>query len=304
MADKDTLFDTIINKIKNNKPIALILVAAVVIVAVIGFLSTVLEDAGTIGDTLFPQKEKVQIVVSIQPYNIISEITQPDTELSPIEIVGNDTNSVVESITNQILTIIQPKSISKIDLEIQGNRLYASEWLVATISYYQSPIQQSLEKELGENNLLDLEDIFQNPSIFNPTCNCIDLAIRDAMGNIEAESLRIFSNQDNFSFESDDKVVSKSIQTKTKKIRIIIEPFTVDGISSDTGNQVKFSIENGIRQVLKSNDFIEVSPLTRQALQEKREELKLLSPGGKLPIVEQYNVDFIVSGKIIVTNEP
>lgn len=279
------------------------MIAATIVVAVLTFLGTVLEKGSSIWERIFPQKEKIQVSVSIQPYNIISGITQPATELSPM-VVNGDVNSIVDSAVSQILKIIQPESISKIDLEIQENELYASELLVARIKYYQAPTQQELLKEFGENNALKLDEFFQNPQVINPTCNCIDLTISDNAGSIASEAIQIFDRQGEFSFEADNYVVTKTIQSKAKSIKVIIESFIIGGISSESGNQIKFSIENGIRQKLKEHD-IEIMSLTRQDIQAKRDELKLLTPGpGKPPIVDQYDVDFIIWGEIIVTNEP
>lgn len=308
MPDKDTLYDKRIKKILNNKRLVGIIVPAAIVVAVLTFLGTVLEQGTTIKEFFFPQKEQTQIVISMKPYDVITGETQTKPIFNQSYILGDhvDIESVSSSTESIILDAIQPRTKPELDLEIIKNHLHAYETVVASISFFQSPLQTLTIKEFNQNSDLNLDEIFQpNSNYYNPTCNCISLYIEDKAGQLKPKYMEIFKKDQDYSFDAESVVIKKTIVSEITPTIILIAPFVISGTNSENGEQIRSVIESSLREKLQKHKFIQISALSLEKLQGESEKLQKLPTNIiKQDIVEQYNVDFIVSGEIIVTNEP
>ena len=128
------------------------------------------------------------------------------------------------------------------------------------------------------------------------------MSVRDSTGNFEREFLSIFKNEDDFSFEVESTVRHKTIEFKPKKTNIIIETFKGGGASSEIVESTKTLLDSALRKGLEAYEFLDISALTLEDLRRKREEIKNLPLGpGKMQLIDQYNVDFIVAGSLVIT---
>lgn len=291
MNENDTLYEQIIKKLKNKKAVVFILLIIAVIITVSQFLGGL----SRIGIFLFPQKVYVQeIIISMQPYNLIIEATKSPRMLEPIRGNIDDIQRVAQMIAVQIADAIQPERLFETTLEISKNRLQASHSLNIRIDSF----------EFVEANNIDLLPLFKNPLFCDPNCKHIDMWIRDLNYEFQPELVLIFKKEDIFSFNIESIVNHKTIRFTPNKTRIIIEKFKVNGTSPAIGEHTKTLLELALRKELETYKFIEISPLTQEDLRRKHEELKSLSPKPGKEVIdwyfEQYGVDFIVTGNLFM----
>ena len=119
--------------------------------------------------------------------------------------------------------------------------------------------------------------------------------------NFKRVAINIYKRQNSFSFEERRDIFLKNIHFKPKVSKILIDEIKISGASTEVAQKLKVKLISEIQKFLKKYPFLEISPLNREDLIRKHAEIISLPPsGGKPKIINQYNVDYIVRGDLII----
>lgn len=303
MNKEDTLYDRIVRKLKNKPVIVSILLTFVVIIAASQFLGGVSD----IINTFFPDRGNLKVTIYIQHADLMYSSTESSEILGPIYGDIDDIPHMGELIARQIVETIQPPTTEtnfETTLEILGDNLQSSQLvdvfiiILLGVSQYEDRVQ----RECSETESLNLTSLFQEELYFDPECNCTSITIGDPDGHFKNEFLKIFKHDDNnFSFDAEKKIANKTIRIYPRKKIIIIETFDVGGANPEIVDSVRISLDSALRNELEAYEFIEISSLTKEDLDRKRDEIRPLPVGrAKEGLIGQFNVHFIVKGSVVI----
>lgn len=298
MSNDETLYEKTVRKLKNKKFVVFILIIFALVIAASQFITGISD----IFKFFAPKKTKLEANISLQQYDIMSESTQSPEMLETIEGDIDDIQIFSALIAEEVAEAIQPERLFEIKLDISENTLKSPHSLIAYIHIQGMVVQQSpLVKEFGSAKKLDLLAISQDPLYFDFQRNSLEISVRDRKGHFQREFIKVFKREDTFSFDTNSKILNKKIRFSLRKSKILLETLEVSGGSAEIIQDIQASLNSAVRKRLGDHEFLAISPLNRDDLQRKREEIKLLPLGpGKGEIIDQYNVDFIISGNIII----
>ena len=243
----------------------------------------------------------LEVHVDLQPFDIQSEATKSPKTLDTITGGIDDTQHIAETIAKRAAEIIQPERSFETTLQISGSSLRSPDHLEAAIHIIRPYQMGPIRTEFGGAESLDFLHYFEDHYVFLPEYNCIGMSIDTHSGYFTPEYLRIYRRDGDFSFEAEDRVVHKDIRFNPRQSKIVVAVEKGGGAPSEILESKVTSLAAALRRSLPQYDFLAVSPLTREDLQRKRQEVITLEPSlGKARLVSQYNVDFILGASLIV----
>jgi len=270
------------------------------IVGILGFVYPIVEEE------VFPEKNRYEVTATLKGYDFLTDEVIPVQNLELV--AGYDIDSIAEGIENQIISKIKPE-VEEVTakLEISGNILISSIPLDTTTFVYQgviqsAPIMPMLDEPILENTQeiqFDLSIIYQEPFI-DPNINCVKMSIQPS-GSYSKKTLEICKDISS-NFQIDGENSQEFTFSPTGRSTIIIESFKAEG----EGHQdfPTSLLQSKIETKLSKYSFIDIEQRSLEELREKRDQVTTLSPSeGKIEIAEIYDVDFILSGTLLVEKE-
>jgi hypothetical protein len=299
MTEPGTLYERILTKLKNTRSVVLILFLVAVVIGASQFLGGL----SAITDFLAPQRMDLRVTAFVQPFDLMAEATESPKVFGPTGGDIDDIRGVSEQLAREVASFIQPGRSLEATLELVGSSLRSSHPLHVYLLLLGGAFQQQgpLQKELGADSKVDLLQLFQDEAFVGRDCQCIEAYVRDRSGYFKREHVRVFRTNGGLSFDARSRVSKKTIGFVPRASKVILDRFEGAGASAEVVERSRMALESELRQKLMTLGFLEMSPLTRADLQRKREEIKQLKPGsGKAHLIDQYSVDFIVTGTLLV----
>lgn len=297
MSQEETLYEKTVRNLKNRKSVVIVLFLFALAIGAGQFLGGI----SNIAKFFTTKRTKLQATISLQQYDLLAEATESPKILDTLNGDVKDVRRISELIAEQLTAVIQPERVLDAEVEISGNTLNSSQSLIAYIHLW-GPQQRGPEvKTFGKENGLDLLALSEDYLFFDPRRNLLTISIRDRKGYFRREFLEIFKKGDSFTFDEAGGIVKKKLRFRPRKSKVLVEILEVSGADREVNESVQASLNSEVRKALGGYDFIHLSPLNRNDLMRKREEIMQLPLGpGKGRLIDQYNVDFIVTGEIAI----
>ncbi len=302
MSQRETLYEKTVRNLKNRKSVVIVLFLFALAIGGGQFLGGISEIAGF----FTTKRTKLQATIWLQQFDLVAEATESPKTLDTIDGDVKDVERVSKLIVEQLTLEIQPERTFDAEVEISGNTLSSSKSLIAYLHPWfeqpESPKQEgSVVKMFGKENDLDLLALHEDEGFFDPGRNLLTMSIRDRQGYFHRKSLKIFKKGDSFAFDEAGGIVKKTVAFRPRTSKVLVETFEVSGANRDVHERVQASLNSQVKRALGESAFIDLSPLDRDDLVRKREQIMELPLGpGKEHLIDQYNVDFIVTEEIVI----
>jgi len=131
MSKDDMLYEQVVKRLKNNKAVVVILLIFAIVIGASKFMGGL----SGIADVLFPPKNHLEVNVSVQPYDLMAEMTESPVNLNPVSGDIDSINNIVDKISEEIVKEIQAERLLETTLVISGSNLKADHALTALIFY-------------------------------------------------------------------------------------------------------------------------------------------------------------------------
>ncbi len=253
----------------------------------------------SVGDSL------VTVIATLHPYDIMSGKTGSLRQLNAVEGSLEAIEHVAASVAQQLAEAIEPDPVQEVTLQLSGSSIGASRVLAASVQILAGQGLGYIEKgEFGNAQTLDLLPLFNSKLSFSPDADSISLWLRDRRGRFNRELVEFYRTEDGFSFDPQAKVYNKSVRLTVKKTRMLIESFVAAGARKQVLERVSLSFDAALREKLLGFEALEIAALTQKELERKRKELaRLPVVRGKGSLIDQYNVELVVTGTIVVAKQ-
>lgn len=198
-----------------------------------------------------------------------------------------------------------------VSLTIEDGQLKSSHELVALLfPRYETSAQGPLaELNFGPNKPLDLNEAFRltaNPHPEGREYSTLKIQLVTQKGDYESRDVvAIPKNADAFAFPgSNNSSTSVTLYTKAQSpqtVRVLVT--AAEDTSSDTElvRNATARLVEFLKQQLQAQNNVTVSGMTLKQLIEKRKELKSIPwSAGKVNVINQFSVDYIISLKVMV----
>ena len=162
----ETLYEKIVRSLKNRKSIVFIILAFTIVIAVASFLKSIVD----ITKIFKPKAKKIQAIIYVQPFDILSEAIDPPHSLPYMYGDIERSEDLAKSIVENITKLIQPQRKLEVQLKLSSDFLISSRdlyvYIFLGIGLQAGPLREKLDKNTNLN-LNDFYDNIRNSSFFS-----------------------------------------------------------------------------------------------------------------------------------------
>jgi len=279
LSTDETFFSSMVNRVKNNKKTAILLLVGIVLISVLA----VVDAPSKLINELAPKYEELSVIVELQRYDRISgPIDQPQI-LRTLRGDVNDPAGTAKVICREIAEATKSKMNLQAHLEIDGSSLKSSQRIAAALQRSHGPNDVCLERrEFGRDDRLDLSSYFTDasdsgsnvgslarPGDHRGKKNTRTLCLTPRECCFDMESITIYKNDNKFSFESERHKTWRNVKFNQKKVAVLLEPLQGASEGKEFTESTRSAVTIELRKCVKAVDHLELSPLTRDELSKR-----------------------------------